>query len=195
MWRPKKLGIELMKKKLNHTFKYLNLILQMIIFLFIPSAFGADTSIAEVEITSNVPVVFSVTARGQPGDLDLSPNVIVNNRLIGLLHFKYNVNVASLTISSSTASGGPVATSGAVYNFQGGFKVSIPAPCASVDPSFNTPFILSNAGTDVKSIGSTALTAGIEEDCSVAASWKGTNVGLPLAGVYKLSILVTFTSI
>ncbi len=158
-----------------------------------PSAFAADTAIASFDLVSNVPTIFSVTAVGQPGDLDLSPNVIVNNRLIGLLHFKYNANIASLTISSSTPSGGPEGASGA-YNFQGGFKVAVAAPCVSVDPAFNTPFTLTNIGTDIKSVASTALVSGVEENCSVTASFKGTNVALPLAGVYTLSVKVTMIS-
>ena len=177
-----------MNLKKNFTF------LVTFIVVFIPRAFGSDIAIANFDISSNVPVVFSVTALGQPGDLDLSPNVVVSNRLIGLLHFKYNENLASLVISSSTASGGPEAISGATYNFQGGFKVSISNPCATVDPAFNTPFVLTNVGTDVKSLGSTALTSGVEENCSVNASWTGTSTSLALAGVYTMSIKVTMTS-
>lgn len=166
-----------------------------VIAFSLSTAFAADTSIASFDLVSNVPTVFSVTAVGQPGDLDLTPNVTVNNRLIGLLKFKYNVNVASITIASSTLSGGPEAVSGAVYNFQGGFKVAVGAPCSSVDPTYNTPFVLTNAGTDVKSAGSATLATGVEESCAVTASWRGTNVALPLAGTYKMSVRITMISI
>ena len=93
-----------------------------------PMANGADTSTASFNISGTVPSYFSVSTRGIASDLDFSPNVIVNNRRIGLMHFKYNMNVASLTIASSTASGQPEGTTG-TYSFQGGFKVAIAAGC------------------------------------------------------------------
>ena len=156
---------------------------------------AADTTIASFNLSSTVPTVFSVTTRGVPGDLDLSPGVQVNNRRIGLVHLKYNANVASLVISSSTASGGPTSGGGAAYSFQGGgFKVSVSAGCTSVDPTYNTPFTLTNAGTDIKSVLSTALVSGIEEDCDVLGSWTGTAAALPLAGVYSMQVQVTMMS-
>ncbi len=170
-------------------------ILLMSLVLFQPTH-AADIAIASFNLSGTVPAIFSITTLGLPGDLDLTPNVTVNNRRIGLLHFKYNINVASITISSDTASGGPEATSGAVYNFQGGgFQVSVDNACASVDPAYNTPFTLTNAGTDIKSPLSAALVnSGIEEDCEVFGSWQGTNAALPLAGVYKLAVTITMTS-
>jgi hypothetical protein len=162
-----------------------------------PTTTIADTSIAVFDLSGTVPTYFSVTTRGVPGDLDLTPNVTVTNRRIGLLHFKYNIDVATLVISSDTASGGPEATSGATYNFQGGgFQVSIDAACTSVAPAYNTPFTLTNAGVDVRSALAGALVnTGIEEDCEVLASWQGTTQRLPLAGVYKLGVTVTMTSL
>lgn len=159
-------------------------------------SYAADTAIAYFNISGTVPTVFSVTTRGVPGDLDLTPNVTVSRRRIGLMHLKYNVNVASLTISSDTASGGPESTSGAVYNFQGaGFQVEFDAACASVDPAYNSPFTLTNVGTDVKSpLAANLVTTGIEEDCEVLASWQGTAAAIPLAGVYKLSVTITMIS-
>jgi hypothetical protein len=159
---------------------------------FHPISFAADSAIATFNVSGTVPAVFSVTTRGTPGDLDLSPKVTVNDRRIGLLHFKYNVNIASLTVSSNTASGGP--EGGTAYSFQGGFKVSIGAGCSTVDPTYNTAFQLTQVGTDIKSVLSTTLVSGIEEDCEILASWKGTNQALPLAGVYALNISVTMTS-
>ncbi|MGZ3746019.1 MAG: hypothetical protein ACXWRE_01710 [Pseudobdellovibrionaceae bacterium] len=173
--------------------KLLSLILAFI-FLLRPTAFAADTTIASFNVSGTVPTFFSATARGLPGDLDLTPNVVVNNRRLGLIHFKYNANVASLTISSNTPSGGPEGTGGA-YDFQGGgFKISVAAGCATVDPAYNAPFVLTAAGTDVKSVASTALVTGVEEDCDLFASWRGTNRSLPLAGVYSLNISVTMIS-
>lgn len=171
----------------------LKFLLAVIFYLWQPFIQAADTTIASFNISGTVPSYFSLTTRGIAGDLDLSPKVIVNNRRIGLMHFKYNANIASLTIASSTASGGPEGPSG-TYNFQGGFKVSVAAGCVSVDPAYNTPFLLTAAGTDIKSAASTALTEGVEEDCDLLASWKGTNVNLPLAGAYSLNVLATMVS-
>jgi hypothetical protein len=175
----------------------IKILLRLIVFscclLQIPT-FAADTTSASFNLSGTVPVVFSATTRGVPGDLDLSPNVIVNNRRIGLVHFKYNVNVASMTISSNTTSGGPESSTG-TYSFQGGgFKVSVANGCVSVDPTFNTPFALTNTGTDVKSATANSLTTGIEEDCEILASWRGTNQSLPLAGVYSLTVNITMVS-
>lgn len=179
--------------------KTLNSILASIVLVLaqmIPfTANAADTAIATLNISGNVPTVFSVTARGIPGDLDLTPSVSVSNRLLGLLHMKYNVDMASLTIKSSTANGVP-ANGGTDYGFgAGGFKVAVTAGCASVDATYNTAFTLTAAGTDIKSAAAAALTAGVEEDCSLTASWDGTTSTLPLAGKYSMVITVTMVSI
>lgn len=68
------------------------------------SAYGDSTS-TDIAVAGVVPTYFSATLRGQPGDLDLTPRVTVSNRTIALIHFKFNENVQSLVISSSTASG------------------------------------------------------------------------------------------
>lgn len=178
---------------MNERFVRPIILASVLISLFRPTVFAADTAVATFNISGTVPTFFSVSARGLPGDLDLTPKVIVNNRRIGLMHFKYNANIATLTIASSTASGGPEGPSG-TYDFQGGFQVSIGAGCSTVDAAFNAPFLLTAAGTDVKSPLAAALVAGIEEDCEVFASWRGTNQSLPLAGVYALNITVTMVS-
>ena len=178
------------------TFRNLSVIVFVVFSqIFAPYALAADTAIATLNISGDVPTIFSVTARGVPGDLDLSPSVTVNNRLLGLVHFKFNVNAASIKISSSTASGVPENASNVAYSFgAAGFKVAFTAGCTSVDATYNTPFLLVAAGTDVKSALSAALTAGIQEDCSVTASWAGTTATLPLAGKYLLTITVTMVS-
>jgi hypothetical protein len=166
--------------------------------IFAPYAFAADTAVATLNISGDVPTIFSVSARGMPGDLDLSPSVSVNNRLLGIMHFRYNVNVSSIKIASSTASGVPENATAVAYGFGGaGFKVAFTAAgCSSVDATYNTPFpLVSGAGTDVKSAGSAALTAGVEEDCSLTASWAGTAATLPLAGKYSMVITLTMISI
>ncbi len=164
--------------------------------IYSPFVRAADTAIAYFNLSGTVPTVFSITTRGLPGDLDLTPNVTVDRRRIGLMHLKYNRNIASLTISSDTASGGPESTSGAVYNFAGsGFQVSIAAGCLSVAPAYNSPFTLPVAGVDVKSpLAANLVTTGIEEDCEILASWQGTTATLPLAGVYKMAVTITMIS-
>lgn len=180
---------------MKSTFSKLVVVLTIAGQVFGPAAIAADISYAHFNVSANVPVVFSVTARGIPGDLDLTPDVVVEDRLIGILHFKYNKNVASLEIASSTASGEPE-QAGTAYDFEGGgFQVSIGAGCQSVDATYNTAFSLTNAGTDIKSALAAALTEGIEEDCDLLASWTGTDVNLPLAGKYSMTITVTMTSI
>ncbi len=57
---------------------------------------SGDSAVASINLSGNVPEVFSVTARGLPGDLDLTPGVSVTDRLIGILHFKFNENAASI---------------------------------------------------------------------------------------------------
>lgn len=174
----------------GNVFAYLMALSQMLS----PVAMAADTSIAVLNISGNVPTVFSVTARGLPGDLDLTPNVSVANRLLGILHFKYNADVASMTLASSTASGVPE-KSGTAYGFgAAGFKVAVTAGCSSVDATYNTAFLLTNAGVDVKSAAAATLTAGVEEDCSLTATWAGTTSTLPLAGKYSMVINLTMIS-
>ena len=179
------------------TLKIVTTLFAILSQVFVPSAIAADTAVATLNISGDVPTIFSVSARGMPGDLDLSPSVSVSNRLLGILHFKYNVNVASLKIASSTTSGVPENGSGAAYGFgAASFKVAFTATgCTSVDATYNTPFLMVPAGTDVKSAGSAALTAGVEEDCSLTASWAGTTASLPLAGKYSVVITVTMVSI
>lgn len=170
---------------------------------FTTSALAADTAIGTLNISGNVPTVFSVTTRGIPGDLDLTPGVIVNQRLIGILHFKFNEDAASITIASSTLSGGPEDSGGTAYSFGTGFTASIVGACATLDlAALGLPagVTLTQAGVDYKSTIAADLTtnvpvSGIEEDCQLAASWGGTTSALPLAGVYSMSITVTMVSI
>jgi len=160
-------------------------------------AFAADTSIAELNLSGNVPTVFSLTIRGLPGDLDLTPGVSVVNRLLGILHFRYNADIASLTIESDNDDGVPIDGNAVAYTFgAGGFTVSIPAACAAVDEAEITGLSLAGSATlPVEIADTTALTAGVIEDCDLTASWDGTTDTLPLAGKYTMAIIFTFTSI
>ncbi len=163
--------------------------------LVAPMSFAADTSIATMNLSGDVPTVFSVTARGYPGDLDLSPNVVVNDRLLGTFHLKYNVNIASLTLKTDTASGVPEKTGAVAYSFGTTFKVKFSA-CSSVIAANQALFSPTQAGIDVKSATAAALTtSGVEEDCDLSASWGGTAVTLPLAGKYSMTFTLTMISI
>lgn len=172
-------------------------LVQLAVFTAQP-AFG-DSSLANVEIVGVVPTIFTVAQRGQgaTGDLDLTPGVGVSNRTLALIHFKYNQNIQSLTVSSSTTSGFPEDASGNSYQFggAGGFKVGFRTGCASVDPTYNTPFTLTAAGVDVKSALSANLVGqGIEEDCELTATYDGTTTALPLPGRYSMFVRVTMVA-
>lgn len=154
-------------------------------------AIAADTAISTLNVSGNVPVVFSITTRGLPGDLDLTPGVDVNDRLLGLIHFKYNKDIANLNIKSDTTTGKPE-DGGTAYSFgAGGFNLKF-GTCASVGATWESNFTISNTDTDIKD--GTALTAGVEEDCSLMASWDGTTSALPLAGKYSMVITLTMIS-
>lgn len=160
-----------------------------------PYAMAADTAEGTMNISGNVPVVFSLTTRGIPGDLDLTPNVVVNDRLIGIVHFKYNVDIASLTMASDTVSGTPE-NAGTPYDFAGAaFQFKFDA-CTTIEATYEALFAISNVPTNIEDPATTSgLTNGVEEDCNLTASWGGTNASLPLAGKYSMTITFTMTSI
>jgi hypothetical protein len=167
-----------------------------LLFGYSAQAGTGDTSIASIGLSGSVPEVFSVTARGLPGDLDLTPNVVVNNRLIGILRFKFNENAASITIGSSTASGAPQ-NGASTYAFSTPFTVSVNGACASLDvATLASPGVSLAVATDYKSVLAGALVAnGIEEDCQLQASWGGTVASLPLAGVFSMNVTVTMVAL
>lgn len=158
---------------------------------------AGDTAVGTLHLSGIVPTYFSVTATGITDAMDLSPKSKVVLRSVGLLHFKFNENVQTITISSNTASGGPEDPAHNPYPFGnvGGFQVAIKPGCASVDPAFNAPFTLTQVGTDVHSNGSANLVAnGIEEDCILQISYWGTNANLPLSGLYSIDVTVTMVA-
>lgn len=160
-------------------------------------AIAGDQSIANFTVSGLVPTYFTVTSSMISDFIDLTPKVVVVNRSIGLMRFKYNQNVQTLVVSSSTVSGAPEDPSGNAYSFGGvgGFKVAVRAGCQSVDATFNTPFTLTQAGTDIHSALSANLTtSGIEEDCELTVSYTGTSTNLPLGGRYTMNIVVTMTA-
>ncbi len=173
--------------------KFLRVTMTFMLLGIGPNVFAVDTSIATLELSGNVPVVFSVTARGLPGDLDLTPGVIVNDRLIGLLHFKYNQDIDTLTITSNTTNGSPENSAAVAYDFNTAFTVSIPNTCVTATAA-NAVLSAANAAVDFKKAVA-PLTAGVLEDCPMTASWGGTASALPLAGVYQMTISVTMVSL
>ncbi len=156
----------------------------------------ATTSVANITVVGYVPSVFSVRSIGQQVELDLSPGITVSNRTIGLLSFKYNENVQSLTFASDTPSGLPEDSGGNPYNFggSGDFLISIRPGCDTVDAAYYAAFPLTSTGVDVKSALSSSLTTGIQEECEVLASYVGTSTTLPMAGRFEMNIVVTMTS-
>jgi hypothetical protein len=161
-------------------------------------AFGADVSKATINVSGNVPVVFSVTARGYPGDLDLNTGTVVVDRLMGILHFKYNVSIASIFLESSTASGLPKLNgAGADYAFAAPmyFKANdgAGADCPAIDDAvgkLDGATVLTNAGgLDVTEAGTTVG----DYDCHLTASWTAAATIQP-AGKYSMTITVIMTS-
>lgn len=176
-----------------------------------PVAMAADTSVATLNVSGNTPVIFNVSARGYPGDLDLGGNgVVASDRLIGSFHFKYNVGIATMTLKSAQVDGIPSKTllTGSGYGFGTAFKLKI-GTCASVDatykaawaPVVGTPAVDLGAGIDIKDAATTSQAAldtlghGVEEDCDLTATWGGAAAAIPLAGKYTLSLTLTMVSI
>jgi hypothetical protein len=186
------------------TNQYLGLAMSALLVFSSTTVFATagDTAIANLNVSGTVPAVFSVQARGIPGDLDLTPGAIVKDRVIGLWHFKYNEDAASIKVSSSTASGGPEEVSaGQAYTFGASFKVGAIGTCVSLAAPFKASGgdLLVPAGVDYSSALAKDLTTnvpvgGVEEDCQIAASWTGTATTLPLAGVYAMTVTVTMVA-
>lgn len=174
-------------------------------FLVIPmvgSIARGDVAIGTLNISGNVPVIFSMQVRGLPGDLDLTPGVTVNNRLLGTFHFKYNVDVASIALTSSTASGVPENSANEAYPFGGvGFKFKFGA-CTTIAAAGQADFSIVAAGTSDNLEAAAAnqpstLGHGIEEDCDLMASWGGAAIvagQIPLADKYSQTLTLTMTS-
>lgn len=176
-----------------------------------PVAHAADTAVASLSISGNTPVIFNVSARGYPGDLDLMGNTsVASDRMIGTFHFKYNVGVASMTLKSTQVAGVPSTGTAAntAYTFNTAFSLKFSA-CTSIAaayeaawaPTVGTPAIDLGAGIDIKDAAATSAAAlvtlghGIEEDCDLTATWGAANAAIPLAGKYYLDLTLTMISI
>ncbi len=163
----------------------------------------SDVAVGTLNISGNVPVIFSLTVRGLPGDLDLTPGVTVTDRLLGIVHFKYNVDIASLTLTSNTASGVPENSANVAYPFGGvGFKFKF-GTCTSVVAAGKANFSIVAAGVSdnlepLAAQQPSTLGYGLEEDCELVASWGGATIvsgQIPLADRYSQALTLTMTSI
>ena len=171
---------------------------------------STDQSEGYINLSGNVPAFFELWVRGVPGDLDFGPRVIVNDRLLGLLHLKYNINLQSLTLKSDKVDGKPHLSGGGGGAWGGGidYKIGGGATCVTVGGALGSvanQVIPSGGGANTMGGGMnvrhndvTNLEAnfgyGIEEDCPVMASWTGVNQDLPLAGTYTMKIVITMVS-
>lgn len=162
----------------------------------------ADVSQGDFTISGSVPEIFSLQVRGVPGDLDLSPNVVVNDRLLALIHLKYNLPLASLVIKSDSATGLPTLNGAGVTAapFATAMSLSVTG-CTTVDAAAGAAITPANLGAGTWDIKTTVagffgagFTAGLEEECSVTASWVGTATAIPLAGKYSMTVTVVMTS-
>jgi hypothetical protein len=178
------------------------MIVALAIILNMPLA-TADTAVGTLNISGNVPVIFSLSIRGLPGDLDLTPGVSVTDRLLGIVHFKYNMDIATLALTSDTASGVPENSANVAYDFSGvGFKFKFGA-CTSVVAAGKANFSIVAAGTSDNLQAAAAnqpstLGYGLEEDCDLLASWGGAAIvagRIPLADKYSQTVTLTMTSI
>jgi hypothetical protein len=169
--------------------------------VFSSTAMAADTSIATLIMSGNVPTVFSVTTRGLPGDLDLTPGVIVNDRLIGIMYFRYNVNIATIFLTSTSATGTPMNGANA-YPAGTAFTYKFSAGCNAVnntgEANFSialgtSPALVPIAGEQPATVGH-----GFDEECQLTSSWGGQTLGagqIPLAGKYTQTLTLTMVSI
>lgn len=186
---------------MNQSFKFFVALFAAIIQVVTPTAMAADTSIATIQMSGNVPTVFSVTARGLAGDLDLTPGVIVNDRLLGILHFKYNVDIASILVTSDSATGTPM--NGALaYPAGTAFTYKFSAGCSAIAALGEADFsIAGGTSADFVPIAAdqpSTLGYGVIEDCELTASWGGQTLAtgqIPLAGKYTQILTVTMVSI
>lgn len=177
----------------------------IIVLIFAPAKVGAapsDVTQGDLTISGSVPEIFNLQIRGVPGDLDLSPNVVVNNRPLGLIHLKYNIPLASFIIKSDSATGLPTLNGAGVTTAPFSTNMTITVlGCSSVDAVNGTNITPANLGSGAFDIKTTAagffgagFTQGIEEECQITASWVGTNTAIPLAGRYSMVLSVIITS-
>ena len=157
------------------------------------NAFAVDISTASLIISGNVPAVFSVAVRGYPGEMDLGPGTTVVDRVVGILHFKYNMPIATISFGADTVSGRLENAAAANITFAtGGDYLESGAGCTILD---NGAGKLDGA-TDLApalSAKAAGAPATAEMDCPLTMSWT-TGAAMQAAGVYSMTVTVTMTS-
>lgn len=154
-------------------------------------SFAIDISTASLIVSGNVPAVFSVMVRGYPGELDLGPNTTVVDRVVGILHFKYNMPINTITIGANTASGRLENAANANITFATGGDY-LDSTCAVLDNGVGKL----DGATDLApalSVKAAGAPATADVDCPLTMSWT-TGAAMQAAGVYSMTITVTMTS-
>lgn len=187
-----------MKTCLRLVIAYFVIIGQMLVG---PMANAADTSIAGLSLSGNVPTIFSVVARGIPGDLDLTPGVVVTDRLIGIFHFKYNNDIASILLTSNSATGTPM-NGASAYPAGTAFTYKFSAGCQPIkalgEANFSIALGTSADFVDLAASQPVLQGHGFEEDCQLTSSWGGQAIvagQIPVAGKYSMTLTLTMVSI
>ncbi|MCM2276719.1 MAG: hypothetical protein NDJ89_01425 [Oligoflexia bacterium] len=158
-----------------------------------PMAVAADISTASLLLSGNVPAVFSVTVRGYPGEFDLGPNTTVVDRVVGILHFKYNMPIASISFASSTASGRLENAAAQNITFAtGGDYLKSTAGCTILDQVAGKLDGATDLAPALSVLAGAAPTTA-DMDCPLMMSWT-TGASMQRAGVYSMTVTVTMTS-
>lgn len=155
-----------------------------------------DVSTASIYLSGYVPEVFVVTAKSLNSDIVLAPNTKVTQQPIGAVSFRYNQDIAGISISSSTESGAPENQDGA-YHFQEPFTVGLQGPCQSLNTKALSKkgIQLNPEGIELKSKRAGQLTqSGIDEECILTANWKSGKTVSAKPGVYSMNVQVTISA-
>lgn len=204
--------MQLIKIEIKMYLKLLCVLFLFILFLY-SHALKASTgtiSRSSFVVTGVVPSVVSLSTQAFSQNLDLKPGMKIMKHPIGNLHFRYNEEIAGITLASSTNSGSPENkenNSGLHSNsyssaFTRPFKISITGACRSLDTHELSPGItLIPEGDDYKSLRSNELSSsffhseGIDEDCQLAASWNTKKQSSLVHGVYSMDIIITMVAL
>lgn len=185
--------------------KVVTLILFATLVLIWPRVFAADTSVATIQISGFVPERVTVTTTTVTPEITFTPYAGNgdgdgngnggNMKILGFMHFVYNTPVAAITISSDTVTGQPEDGNGRPYSIQGmNLYFSVLPGCVSVDSSYNFPFELTSAGTDIKSQTAANPPDAVDENCTLTAAWIGNPRRLPMAGKFHMNVKVVLVS-
>ena len=175
---------------------------------------GSDTSIATFQLSAFIPSSISATPI-QSGQTDISLGGGSGTglgggtgsgiggfggggttALVNVLHFRYNVPIAEISVASDTLTGQPEDENGRPFNLQGvSLNFKFVSGCKSVDSTYAAPFALKSSGTDVKSTVAANPTEAIDEECPLYATWVGSSKKQPLAGRYTMNLRIVIVSL